>query len=124
MRRYLHYRVELSYQLVYVEMNGKSPPKDQWSLRQTGVYQRCSPSDGSSVLILLHPMDSTSAQERLEYLAGSKLQDERDLLEEYPLHLHLVILSSYLNNWQAYIESLVSMFTILVSTTIDSRSCG
>lgn len=96
----------LCYQLLYIEPNGRPSPKDPWSLRQTGVYQKYSRSGNCTFGMLLHPNSNSVAQTRLETAAETR--NENHGLREHPLNMHLIILSSYFNHWQAYIESLAA----------------
>ena len=90
---------------MYVERNGKQLPRDPWSFRQTGVVHRYSVANYSSQVILLHPNSKAVAQKRLEDISESS---HRAKLAEHPLNLHLVVVSSYMANWQDHLESLAS----------------
>lgn len=103
----------LCYQLLYIEPNGRPSPKDPWSLRQTGVYQKYSRSGNCTFGTLLHPNSNSVAQTRLETAAETR--NENHGLREHPLNMHLIILSSYFNHWQAYIESLAAEVGKIVS---------
>ncbi|KAF1349799.1 hypothetical protein BDV97DRAFT_175555 [Delphinella strobiligena] len=91
------------YTLVYMEPNGRRAPKDPFSQRQTGVFHRYKPGDKSNFVILLHPMENSRAQQRLESLSE---RERGNRASQSPLDIHMLVLSSYLNNWRAYIESL------------------
>jgi hypothetical protein len=104
---------------MYVERNGKRPPRDPWSIRQTGVVHKFSAAMCSSQAILLHPNNEAVAQARLEAFAASA---NRSALAQHPLNLHLVIISSYISNWQEYIESLASELEQIVRTVLGRSS--
>jgi hypothetical protein len=99
---------------MYVERNGRHPPRDIWSFRQTGVVHKFSAGSFVSQVILLHPNDEAVAQTKLEALASSSHKVE---VSQHPLNIHLVIIWSYLANWQDHIESLASDLEQIVSAT-------
>lgn len=107
--------IELCYQLMYVELNGRRPPRDTWSFRQTGVVQKFSAGRCSSQIILLHPNNEAVAQTKLEVLAESAHKAE---VTRHPLNVHLIIIWSYLANWQDHIESLASDLEQIVSLSL------
>jgi hypothetical protein len=109
---------ELSYQLMYVESNGKSSPHDPWSFRQTGAHHKHSVKDNSHRMILLHPNDRAIAQSRLK---GHAQSCRRAALANHPLNVHLMVLSSYLINWQDYIESLAKELETIVSVLVEKN---
>ncbi|KAF2809485.1 uncharacterized protein BDZ99DRAFT_531837 [Mytilinidion resinicola] len=94
---------ELCYQLMYVEPSGRPTDRDQWSFRQTGVYQKHSMKTRQSKCILLHSNDEPALQKRLEKHAESP---EKLALARHPMNVHLVVLSTYIVHWQDYIESM------------------
>ncbi|OAG25013.1 hypothetical protein CC77DRAFT_297181 [Alternaria alternata] len=96
---------ELCYQFMYVERNGRRPPRDTWSFRQTGVMHKFSFESCSSQIVIIHPSDDAVAQSKLEAMAESS---HRAQLTRHPLTVHLIIIWSYLANWQDHIESLAS----------------
>lgn len=114
--------VVLCYQFLYIQPNGRLPPKDPWSLRQVGVYHRYSTADCRSFSILLHPESTAVAQTRLETIVEQS--SNRQLLQEHPLNVHLIILSSYTNFWQAYIEQLARKVGHIVLLPIRKRDLG
>lgn len=101
----------MSYQLMYVEKNGRKPPKDPWSMRQTGVFHQYSSSNNTSLFIFLHPMKNSVAQRRLEALFEKG--DRAGALSQEAMDIHVLLFSSYLNNWQVYIEELARIFKSL-----------
>jgi hypothetical protein len=109
---------ELSYQLMYVESNGKSSPYDPWSFRQTGAHHKYSVKDNSHRVILLHPNDRAIAQSRLK---GHAQSCRKAALASHPLNVHLMVLSSYLINWQDYIESLAKELESIVRVLVEKN---
>jgi len=90
---------------MYVELNGRPPPRDPWSFRQTGGYHKFSAKSDCNRVILLHPKEKAVAQRRLEDHARSS---NKAALAQHPLNIHLMVISSYLINWQDYIENLAT----------------
>ncbi|OCL11296.1 hypothetical protein AOQ84DRAFT_374132 [Glonium stellatum] len=101
----------VTYQLMYVEKNGRKSPKDPWSMRQTGVFHRYSLNNNTNLFIFLHPMKNSAAQCRLE--AFFEKGDYAGPLSEEAMEVHLLLFSSYLNNWQVYIKELGRIFKSL-----------
>lgn len=96
---------ELCYQFMYIEPNGRRPPRDVWSFRQTGAYHRFEASTQKNCVVLLHPNDEAKAQARLEsFLEPTKTMQ----LGNHPLNLHLVVISSYIVHWQDHTVDLAS----------------
>jgi hypothetical protein len=67
-------------------------------------------------MILLHPKDDAIAQRRLETFAKCLVDAD---LGQHPLNTHLVVLSSYLANWQDHIESLASELEQIVRIDLN-----
>ena len=106
--------VEISYQLRYVERN-KRKCGDPWSLRQTGVYHKYSAQDELSpenLWILFHPMPKSVAYKRLQETTAAELRG-RDTRPD-PLRLHLLVFSSYVDNWRLYLHDITRKFLELV----------
>jgi hypothetical protein len=101
---------------MYVERNGRPAPRDPWSYRQTGSYQKFNAAKRCSQIVLLHPNNEAISQTRL---AGHAESLWRSDLANHPLNVHLVIVSSYLVNWQEYIESLASELEQIVRVNYD-----
>ncbi|RYO54920.1 hypothetical protein AA0116_g9310 [Alternaria tenuissima] len=72
---------------------------------QTGVMHKFSFESRSSQIVIIHPSDDAVAQSKLEAMAESS---HRAQLTRHPLTVHLIIIWSYLANWQDHIESLAS----------------
>ncbi len=87
---------------------------EQWSIRQTAVYQRFEASSNRSNLILLHPVPEAIAQTRLE----QKMSDQcgaPELLEQ-PVNQHILLISAYFNNWREYMVHFEEELLTIVST--------
>lgn len=105
--------LDICYQLRYVEYNDHAQG-DQWSERQIGVYHSfSSASSTSGIMVLLHAQISSKAQRRLEDAFSDGKYNQDSLIS--PLRLHLLILSSYVNNWRWYMDELGSTCLRLVS---------
>jgi hypothetical protein len=87
-------------------------------MRQTGVYHCYSPTTKRSICILLHPMADSRAHARLQSVW--KTSGGVKTFGEHPLNLHMLILSSYVNNWQIYLDDLARTFKSLVFITKTS----
>lgn len=105
---------DIFYQFWYVEKNNRKHG-NPWSVRQTGVYHRFSTTDPSNVenlWLLLHPMPNSKAQSRLD-VSADKL-NVRDVSLD-PLRLHVLIMSSYVDNWRWYLHDIKRDYLNLVS---------
>jgi len=95
---------DIFYQLRYAERNGRKHG-DPWSLRQTGVYHRYSMPAvgvGQNFCLLLHPMQNSKAQKRISMAASTGMTSRTIGLD--PVRLHVLIMSSYVNNWCWYLR--------------------
>lgn len=104
---------------MYVERNGRSAPRDPWSYRQTGNYHKFNATKSCSQIVLLHPNNEAIAQTRLEGHAESPWTAD---LANHPLNVHLVIISSYLVNWQEYVESIATELEQIVRLYISQNN--
>jgi len=109
--------IELCYNFQYMAKNGRNRG-NPWSLRRTGVYQKVDSETGSSCWILLHPSSE------VEELAENALRDRvlsygasnQSALGD-PMFLHVLFLSTMVDSWDEYVESLYSQLLISVSIT-------
>ena len=104
---------DIFYQFWYVEKNNRKHG-DPWSVRQTGVYHRFSttdPSKAENLWLLLHPMQNSKAQTRMG-VATEKLCAEE--MAKDPLRLHVLIMSSYVDNWRWYLHDIKRQYLVLV----------
>ncbi|KAF4629741.1 hypothetical protein G7Y89_g8405 [Cudoniella acicularis] len=104
---------EISYQLRYME-NNKRLHGDPWSLRQTGVYHQYSgfgTDNVKNLWILLHPIKESIAYKRLDQATFSELRVHE--MEFDPMRLHLLVFSSYIDNWRLYLHDITRQFLVL-----------
>lgn len=109
---------DISYQMNYVEENFRDP-HNPWSFRHTGVYHQHQHDDHPlqfDLFVLLHPNQSSVLDAQvLEWLGidpsktplatSSSTSDMPD-----PERLHLLVLSSFLDNWRWYLRYLGERF--------------
>lgn len=112
--------LDLSYQFKYAERNNHRQG-NPWSIRQTGVYHHHSASTDSNLFILLHPNPSSKLQSRIEAAVG--FPSTASAINENPLKLHTLVLSSYFDNWRWYLKELGDAFSTMAdkAMTIDIR---
>ena len=101
-----------------MERNGRLHG-NPWSIRQTGVYHRYSPLENSSVWLLLHPLANSIAQKRL----NDCYSRPHCGLNINPLRIHILLLSSYLDNWRWYLKDLGNTFLKIVSKVLLRFLC-
>lgn len=101
---------EASYEIRYVEEN-KREGQDPWSLRHTGVYHRH--DSELDVFVLLHPMEANVAEKRLLKLIETPEENLEELkrITQNPFRLHLLLFSSYFDNWRWYFRHLGKEFS-------------
>jgi hypothetical protein len=95
---------EICYQFRYVERNDHKQGR-KWSERQIGVYHSFATARKEpGVMILLNAMHKSRAELRFErvFRAG----DYHDKSPTSPLRLHLLIFSTYINEWRWYMDDL------------------
>ena len=102
------------YRLLYIEKNGRRAPRDPWSVRQTGVFHEIQSNHRDNCYILIHPMVNSTVQSRLNGLLTHP--NTSQLFNQNPLMIHVLIFSSYLENWQPYMESISQTYKSLVSS--------
>jgi hypothetical protein len=112
--------LDICYQLWYMEPNNRHKGKDGWSLRQTGVYHHYDPETKSNTCFLMHPRECSTAQHQIS--AQFDNAGNTTLCKNDPLDLHILLLSSYLENWQLYINELTEEFKPLVCTIVRQFS--
>jgi hypothetical protein len=102
-----------------MEPNYRRKGKEGWSLRQTGVYHRYESNTKSSTCFLMHPREESTAQNQLN--ARFDADGATSLLKNDPLDFHVLLLSSYFENWQLYLNELTKEFKPLVSTMFQRQ---
>ena len=95
----------------YFEKNGRNRG-NPWSLRQTGVYQQVTLTEGISNWIILQP--SNSCRSQLDKIMQSNTRGET-LLAMNPMLLHLHFLTAMAGQWEEYIQNLHDSLKELVS---------
>lgn len=83
-----------------------------WAIRQTGVYHRHVPNGSGNLWILLHPRPDSTIQARLEECAF-EWEGRNGSLDEWEM-THILILSSYFDDWRWYLKSLSAEVELLV----------
>ncbi|KUJ18809.1 uncharacterized protein LY89DRAFT_780813 [Mollisia scopiformis] len=112
---------ETSYQLRYVERNERAHG-DPWSVRQTGVYHKISgvgTTGLTNMWMLLHPMPNSKAYRRLQ--ESTSEDDAGEAVDADPLRLHLLVFSSYIDNWRLYLHDMTRQFLELEDNLMTSE---
>lgn len=107
---------EFCYNIRYFELNGRGRG-NPWSLRQTGVYQKCM-SNERSVWLLLNYSNYLSDR------VSAALAEESNLVgacAASPLVPHIFILSTAARNWDQYTENLGQKVMLFEEKAYSSR---
>lgn len=109
--------VEVMYLYKYVEQHQRSQ-KNQWSIRQTVMYQQIS-KEGFHTWIILHPRVNSAFHTRLR----NSLEQPEGLvaLIDDPWNLHHLLISSYTDNWRWYLDDLGGTFLDTVMQRLNIR---
>ncbi|KAF8859385.1 hypothetical protein BDZ45DRAFT_361920 [Acephala macrosclerotiorum] len=94
---------EIQYRVSYVEETVGHGGKE-WAIRQMGVYHRHVPGRSGNIWILLHPKPGSTAQTRLENCAV-EWDERKGSFDDWEL-THILVLSSYFDDWRWYLKSL------------------
>lgn len=80
----------------------------RWSLRHTGIYHHHDVSANFDLWIILHPVNGSILENKLTALADDEgvSRSMRSKLYQDPFRLHLLIYSSYSDNWRWYLRFL------------------
>lgn len=92
---------------------------DPWSLRQTGVYHKYTKREsgnGTNLWLLLHPVPKSKVKTRLEEASASDLGVHANNTNDH-FRLHLLVFSSYIDNWRPYLHDMTRQFLALVCFT-------
>ena len=110
-------QADIQYLLTYVEVAKGAKRNDlrYWTTRQVGVYQKYSRSDDCGFCILLHPQQQSVAQRRVDGL-GVHRESQPGNCFGVLYDVHLIVISSYLRNWQTYLTVLNNTFEDIVSS--------
>jgi hypothetical protein len=106
-------RTEFCYNFQYMVRNGRNRG-DPWSLRRTGIYQQVDFDKNASCWIMLQPSDD------VDKLSERALRDNSqagNCQSGGPMFLHVLFLSTMVDSWDEYIESLHSQLQISVNST-------
>lgn len=96
-------KIAICYQLRYVEPNHREHGR-RWSERQVGVYHQR--RDESNILILLHALPASRLQARLEEPCYSEAKDVCTISSHRPLNIHVIIISTYIDEWRWYLDDI------------------
>lgn len=111
-RQFINLLKDTSYIFVYTERHG-GLKRTSWPIRQTGVFHRYNSKADTNLWIILHPMPQSKVQERLDELV-IKQAASTSLCNDWH-QLHLLIISSYMNNWRWYLNDLSDEISETVS---------
>ena len=108
--------VTCCYQLQYTEENQRSK-HTPWSFRHTAVYHHHDSASNFDLFILLHSIEDSYLEQQLISLTkpGPRSQSMLRTLLADPSNLHLLIASSYVNNWRWYLRYVGQSFEDKVS---------
>ncbi|KAH7117526.1 hypothetical protein EDB81DRAFT_818724 [Dactylonectria macrodidyma] len=108
---------EFCYNIRYFELNGRGRG-NPWSLRQTGVYQRCLSNQQSAWLLLTY---SSYIVDRLSAALGEESSSTCEPCEASSLLLHFFILSAATRSWGQYIEDMRRRVMLFEEKAYSSR---
>ena len=110
----------MQYLLTYVELAEGARESDvrYWTTRQVGLYQHYSRDDDCGFCILLQPQKRSAVQGGVDHLKTDEEKKSKDCIKLL-LDVHLIVLSSYFQNWQSYLTALNSNFEEIVSSDPD-----
>jgi hypothetical protein len=100
--------LEICYQFKYPERNNATRGFP-WSMRNTEVYNSLSTTErGKCFWLILHPMNAAEAQLRIETEIAGHERGQR--LEANPVYLHLLLLTTYIDNWRDFLSYLGEIY--------------
>ncbi|KAM6513264.1 hypothetical protein FALCPG4_015710 [Fusarium falciforme] len=108
---------EFCYNIRYFELNGRGRG-NPWSLRQTGVYQRCLSNQQSAWVLLTY---SSYLVDRVSAALGEESRSTCGPCKASSLMLHFFILSAAARNWGQYIEDLRQRVMVFEEKAYSSR---
>ncbi|KUJ23542.1 uncharacterized protein LY89DRAFT_185482 [Mollisia scopiformis] len=107
---------EIQYRFSYAEeIVGKS--SSTWAIRQTGVYHRHVPNGSGNIWILLHPRPDSTVHTRLQDCA-LEWEGRSGSLDEWEM-THILILSSYFDDWRWYLKYLNGEVELMAAIAIS-----
>ena len=95
--------IETVYLIKHAERHGREKPQNPWSFRQMGVYHKVDNKNGDTFLIL-NP--SKSYRRRLKRVPKSSILE--------PWEIHMMLLTSAMQNWRWCITSLERDYETMV----------
>lgn len=104
--------LDITYQINYVEENLRKG-KDPWSFRHTGIYHHHTPD--FDLFIILHPINNSILETQLlkmlevDQATKPKVSHIPAFCKD-PYRLHLLVMSSFFDNWRWYFRDLGDAF--------------
>lgn len=98
----------MSYQIRYVEQN-RRVGQDPWSLRHTGVFHHHKSTNGTDIIILLHPVRTPLIETVITSLENDPTGRVRFC--ENPFLLHTWLFAQYFDNWRWYFRYIGERFS-------------
>ncbi|KAL2824381.1 hypothetical protein BDW59DRAFT_180257 [Aspergillus cavernicola] len=118
--RHNHDSIEIAYITKYAfEKPLEEKGKDNWVLRQTGVYQKYDFATKNSTWVFLHPTPECQFQNRLMRFLQSPGQ--RASLQRNPLLIHNILLGTFFPAWRDYLKHLESRMLPIANTTVAAE---
>ncbi|KAL2809086.1 hypothetical protein BJX63DRAFT_372012 [Aspergillus granulosus] len=112
--------IEIIYIIKYAfEKPLEEKGKDNWVLRQTGVYQKYDIATKNSTLVFLNPTPECQFQKRLMHFL--QLPDQRASLKRNPLLVHSMLFGSFFHAWRDYLKHLEGRILPIANTTVAAE---
>ncbi|KAG9238288.1 hypothetical protein BJ875DRAFT_63843 [Amylocarpus encephaloides] len=111
---------DTSYLYIYPE-SSKQGSETSWTWRRTAVFHRFDAGAKSHLWILLHPQQTSAAEQRLMKAVGNGTWGENSSINWD--QLHLLILSSYTKNWLSYLNHLEASIKEDAKPTLAGTAC-
>jgi hypothetical protein len=108
MSTFTNRNLELGYNIKYVAPHGRDYPKDPFSIREVGVYQRYDPKTQRSSWIFLQ------VPEDLKRRLASVFQHTKESTPMSQFQIHTMVLLSVSEAWRDYLVYLEEQFSNLV----------
>ncbi|KAL2867246.1 uncharacterized protein BJX67DRAFT_372132 [Aspergillus lucknowensis] len=93
--------------------------KENWVLRQTGVYQKYDMATGNSTFVFLHSRPECQFQNRL--LRFLQSPDYHTYLPRNPLLIHSILFGTFLHVWRDYLKTLEDRMLPIANTTVAAE---
>lgn len=95
--------IVICYQLRYVEDNHREHGS-RWSERQVGLYHQVQGT--ANVLLLLHAKPDSKLRSRIHNSADTIPNDDCSNPSKNPLSVHVMILTTYIDEWRWYLDDI------------------